>query len=255
MTIPRILAACWLFSPACFAWHSSVHVQITRAAFDSLPAEMRHQWSVEADRIAREYSLYPDRLVGAAEPEFTELAVYALKPDGQPIHNIAWQPDDDLRSLEFSLQGIVAAMREGAVDRAARHAGVLAHFLEDSTCPAHALIPADSPLESMRERFAPDEKQALMLHPAIERSAPALDLAARTPRQAGGSVGQAAQTLLERCYVIVRQNREELETIVKAVYSGDTVTADRIRLAAARRGAELVADAWYTALLLAARPR
>ena len=255
MSILRVLAVCCLLGPGCCAWHHSVHTEITRRAFDSLPQPMRQKWSAIADRLEREYCLYPDRLAGAAEPEFSTLAVYAVKPDGQPIHNITWQPDDDLRSLEFNLNGIATAMRAGAVDDAARHAGVVAHFLEDSTCPAHALIPADAPLESMRQRFAPADKQELFLHPAVERSAPAFDLGARSPRKAGSSVAQAAQLLLERCYEIVRQNREELETIVKAVYSGDSSTADRIRLKAARRGAELVADAWYTALLLAERPQ
>jgi hypothetical protein len=255
MNIPRVLAACWLLCPGCLAWHRTVHTQIGRGAFDSLPAQVRQRWAGVAARLLTEYSLYPDLIAGAEEPEASALAAYVVKADGKPIHNITWEPDDDLRSLQFSLRGITSAMRDGNPDSAAKHAGVLAHFLADSTCPAHALIPADSALESMRERFAPPDKQEMLLHPAIERSAPAFDLAGRAPRKAGDTVEQAAEVLLEQCYAIVRRNRENLETMVKAVYAGDLATADRLRLEAARRGAELVADAWYTALLMAETAR
>src|SRR5215472_1109077 len=99
MTILRILAAGWLSSAGCHAWHHSVHTQITQVALDSLPEAMRRKLAPAADRLAREYCLYPDRLAGAVDPELSPFAVYAIKPDGQPIHNITWQPDDDLRSL------------------------------------------------------------------------------------------------------------------------------------------------------------
>jgi hypothetical protein len=248
-------AAGLLLSAAGLAWHDPVHELITRNALGSLPARMQQKWAPFADRLAREYSLYPDRIHGAKEPELSRLRLYCVKPDGKPIHNITWEPEDDVKSLAYSLHGIIEAMRGGRIDVATQHAGVLAHFLEDSTCPAHALIPADSPLHSMRDRLAPPEQREIQLHPAIERSAPAFDLAGRAPQRAGSSVPQAAEALLERCYVIVRHNRENLETLVKAVYAGDSATVDRMRLEAARRGAELLADAYYTAFLLAEEKR
>ena len=248
---PRAIAAClWLALPAP-AWHDPVHEMITRNALGSLPAAMQQKWAPFADALAREYSLYPDRFRGAKEAELARLRLYCVKPDGKPIHNVTWQQDDDLKSLEYSLNGVIDGIRAGRMDAATQHAGVLAHFLEDSTCPAHALIPADSPLNSLRDRFAPDGQKQLQLHPTIERSAPAFDLAGRTPQRAGKTVPMAAEALLLRCYRIIRSNRENLETLVQAVYAGDTATVDKTRLEAARRGAELLADAYFTAFVLA----
>jgi len=252
MNIARALAVSLLLGSVCQAWHDPVHEAITRCAVGSLPAAMQRKWAPVLDQLARRYSLYPDLIHGAHEPDLSAMRPYCIKPDGKPIHNITWQPEDDLRSLTFSLNGIVEAMRAGDVEKAAQHAGVLAHFLEDSTCPAHALIPADSPLESMRKRFAPPEQAELKLHPTIERSSPPFDLAGRSPRRAGASVEQAAEVLLQRTYAIVRGNRENLETLVKAVYAGDNATVDKMRREAARRGAELLADAYYSAFLFAA---
>ena len=251
----RLLPALLCVAAPAWAWHDPVHEMITRQALGSLPAAMRQMWATYTDALAREYSLYPDHFRGAPEAERERLRPYCLKPDGKPIHNVTWEQEDDLKSLQFSLNGIIAGVRAGKMDAATQHAGVLAHFLEDSTCPAHALIPADSPLNSLRDRFAPAEQRQLQLHPAIERSAPAFELAGRAPQRAGKTVPQAAEELLLRCYRIIRMNREELETLVKAVYANDVATVDRIREQAARKGAELLADAYYTAFTLAAEPR
>jgi hypothetical protein len=250
MTLGRTAAAGLLCGSACLAWHFPVHEQITRCAIASLPLTMQQMWAPVAEQIARRYSLYPDLIQGAKGPELQAMHRYCIKPDGKPIHNITWQPEDDLRSLAFSLDGIVDATRAGEIERSAKHAGVLAHFLQDSTCPAHALIPADSALRSMMDRFAPPGKLEMKLHPAIERSAPSIDLAGRAPRRAGVTVPQVAEALLERCYVIVRGNREKLDVLVQAVYAGDEATVDRMRREAARSAAELVADAYYSALLI-----
>jgi hypothetical protein len=243
--------AVFLLGLPCAAWHDPVHAMITRNALSSLPEWMQQKWAAFADPLARDYSLYPDRMYGAKEPDLSRLRPYCVKPDGKPIHNVTWEQADDVKSLEFSLNGIIRAMRGGKIEIAVRHAGVLAHFLEDSTCPAHALIPADSPLNSLRDRLAPPEQMDLRLHPTIERSAPVFDLGGRSPERAGATVAEAANALLLRCYIVIRKNRERLEMLVKAVYAGDTAAVDEIRLEAARRGAELLADAYYTALLLA----
>ena len=251
MRTVRLGTAFLLLLTAGGAWHNPVHEQITRRALGSLPAWMQDQWAPFADRLAREYSLYPDRMQRAQGAELSRLRLYCIKPDGKPIHNITWEPEDDLKSLAYSLNGIIQGMRTGDMEAATQHAGVLAHFLEDSTCPAHALIPADSPLRSLRDRLAPADQMDVQLHPVIERSAPAFELAGRAPQRAGANVPQAAEALLERCYVIVRRHRESLEILVKAVYAGDSATVDGMRLEAARRGAELLADAYYTAFVLA----
>ena len=143
------------------------------------------------------------------------------------------------------------AMRAGELEVAAKHAGVLAHFLEDSTCPAHALIPADSALQSMSDRFAPPDQADVETAPCDRAQCPGFR-SGRTRAATDWRVRVAdRRRLLERCYVIVRGNRENLETLVKAIYAGDEATVDRMRRDAARRGAELLADAYYSAFLFA----
>src|SRR5689334_23223793 len=61
MTKLQQTAACALLSaPLAWAWHDPVHARITRAAFGSLPAAMQQPWRAQAERLAVEYSLYPD---------------------------------------------------------------------------------------------------------------------------------------------------------------------------------------------------
>ncbi len=213
---------------------------------------MQSRWAAEAEQLAALYSLYPDYFGSGTESQRSELRIYCVKPDGKPIHNVTWKRGEDLESLEYALNGIIAGLRKRDAASAARYAGVLAHFLEDSTCPAHAAIPADSPLNLLRDLLPPPPgKEEIKLHTVIERSTPEFDLGSRAPRSAGSSVQEAAANLLDRCYTLVKQNRAGLIELVKAVYADDEAKVNRFRLIAARAGAELLADAYYTAFVLA----
>ena len=70
----------------------------------------------------------------------------------------------------------------------------------------------------------------------------AFDLGSRAPHK------ETIQGLLDRCYATVRQNRGNLIEIVRLAYAGDETGMDRFRLQSAKAGAELLADAYYTAL-------
>jgi hypothetical protein len=67
MTKFQRTAVCALFSvPLAWAWHDPVHARITRAAFRSLPAAMQQPWNEHAEKLAVEYSLYPDQYHNAS---------------------------------------------------------------------------------------------------------------------------------------------------------------------------------------------
>jgi hypothetical protein len=103
-------------------------------------------------------------------------------------------------------------------------------MLEDSTCPAHALTPPDSPLNTMRDLLPPPPgKEDIKLHTVIERSAPELDPGSRAPRSAGSNVPAAAANLLDRTYVAIKSNRADLIELVRATYAGDVQTMDKFR--------------------------
>lgn len=234
------------------AWHDPVHARITRAALRSLPPGMQRQWAAEADQLISRYSLYPDIYANASPEERASIQTYC-EVAGRPIHNVTWKHAEDTASLEYLLDHLVAAIRSGNASAGARYAGTLAHFIEDSTCPAHALLPQDSPLNLMKELLPPPPgKEKIVLHTIIEHSSPEFDLGSRPSQAAGASVPAAADALLNRVYAAIHANRGDLIQLVRAVYADDQQTMDQLRLKGARAGAEILADAYRTAFDLAA---
>jgi hypothetical protein len=223
------------------AWHMPVHRMITAAAIRTLPAGMRAEWGEELDRLAASYSTWPDIFAGNTS-RVEELRPYN-EVNGRAIHNVTWNRREDLESLEFLRRSIAAAVREHDFRKAAIFAGTLAHFIEDSTCPAHALTPWDSPLDSIRDLIAPSpDKDAIRLHAAIEVSSPLVDLGARVPKP----IENAA--LLDAIYEGVRANRSVLLEMARAALDGDAKVLDPHRLRSATLAASLFADALVTAV-------
>jgi hypothetical protein len=89
------------------------------------------------------------------------------------------------------------------------------------------------------------------LHAAIELTLLPFNLQGRRPECAGNTVAEAVPKLLDRCYAVVEENRADLVEMVRATYANDVPVMERLRSRAARKAAELLADAFYTALTLA----
>ena len=247
----RIAVACLLGAALSFAWHDPVHALITRAALLSLPPEMRQFWGAESDPLITRYCLYPDEYHNAPPERKAAMRPYC-EVKGRAIHNVTWKRAEDIESLEYLLGKLVDNIRSRDIAAAAQYAGTLAHMLEDSTCPAHALMPNDSPLDTMRDLLPPPSGKAdIKLHTVIERSAPDFDLGSRAPKAAGRNIPEAAANLLDRTYAVIKSNRADLITLVQATYADDTASMDRLRHQATVAGAELLADAYYTAFVLA----
>ncbi len=228
------------------AWQTP-HEKITRAAFDTLPAALRERWRAEADNLAGPYSWYPDWYLGERR---NQIRVYVEKPDGTTIHNVTWDLVEDQATLELLLYAIARHNRAGSIDHAARYAGVLSHFLADSTCPAHALLPQDSQLNLVKDLLNLPGARDGSLHAYIERSAPAITLEGRPPVKLGDTISEAARTLLVRTYAVIRANRAGLLELVRAAENRDEETMNRHRRTAALEAARLFADALYTACVL-----
>jgi len=288
--IPLLLLA--TFALDAFAWHTPPHQQITRAAIDSLPAAMQKRLGAEKETLIIVNCMLPDRFraLGNADPnahlepawlaEITprtrenfqrirdEMKVYCEMPDGRPIHNVTQNRQEDLASIEHLFNAIIAEIRRDNRVGAAKYMGTLAHLLEDSTSPAHAgkLPLVVMELRKLQPILSPPpwagrlnehggKLSAGNLHAAIELTTPAFNLDGRAPRRVGRTVAEAAPGLLDRCYAIVEENRAELLEMVRATYADDLPVMERIRSRAARQGAELLADAYYTALSIAAEAR
>ncbi len=250
MPIARSILLFLFLAPVANAWHDPVHELITRVALQSLPPYMRQLWAGEASNLSSRYCLYPDFYHNAEPAEKTRMKIFC-EVSGRPIHNVTWKRSEDIQSLEYLLGKVADSIRSRDPEAAAQYAGTLAHFIEDSTCPAHSLTPPDSPLSLMKELLPPPAgMQDIKLHTVIERSSPAFDLGSRSPQAAGRSVQQAAAALLDRIYSAIRVNRAGLIELVRATYANDQAAMDRFRLRGATSGAEILADAYYTAFSL-----
>lgn len=244
------LCLCSISVWTCAGWHDPVHQMITRAALASLPAAAQERFGAETTALVRKYCVYPDMYphqtaARAGMRRFCEM------PDGRPIHNVTWTIEDDLSAIEYSLSGMIEGFKTRDLAAAAQHAGVLAHFLEDSTCPAHALVPFDG---SLGQAYPETQGREPSLHAFIERSSPAVDMKGRVPKPAGRTVREAASNLLGRTYRAIRQNHEGLDELVAAAGRGDETAMNRFRHKAAAARTELVADAYFTAITLAGAP-
>lgn len=257
------------------AWHTPPHQQITRAALDSLPTAMQERLGLEKDIVIWVNCMYPDRYRGLAQegPERdpnpgprqrADLKTYCEMPDGRAIHNVTQNRAEDLASFEYLLQSIVSEMRRNDVTRAARYMGTLSHLIEDSCSPAHADSLPRVVSELRKQQPIPNAPPwvgrlnehgnpltAGNLHAAMELTVLPFNLAGRAPERAGGTVAEAVPHLVDRCYAIVAENRDDLLEMVRATYADDLRAMERIRSRAARKAAELLADACYTALVIA----
>ncbi len=158
------------------AWHTPVHQMMTAVALSALPAEARQQWGGEAAKLAEDYSLYPDTYANISEDERQKIRPFC-EWNGVRIHNVSWNRAQDLAMLGYLRKSIKASLEAGDIHAAAQYAGTLAHFIEDSTSPSHALMPWDSQLGLVRDMLgAPAAKADVKLHAAIEHSAPQVQL-------------------------------------------------------------------------------
>jgi hypothetical protein len=269
----RVFSISGLTTAVC-AWHTPPHQQITRAALDTLPTALQEKLGLEKDLIIWVNCMYPDRYRGLEQQgaerdpnpgprNRAEMKRYCEMPDGRPVHNVTQKRAEDVASFEHLLRSIVTEVRRNQMTEAARYMGTLAHLIEDSCSPAHAgplplavaelrqqqALPNPPPwLGRLTEHGTP--LSAGNLHAAIELTLVPFHLQGRSPESAGDTVASAAASLLERCYAIVAENRADLVEMVRATYANDVAVMERLRSRAARKAAELLADAYFTALTL-----
>jgi hypothetical protein len=225
----------------CAAWDTVPHQRITKAALDSLAKRLLDRFGAEAAPLVEIYCTYPDRYLEMERYGFvrksagprspSEIRVYCVRPDGQPIHGASGDRATDLGSLVYLFERILSSFSEKRADQAARYAGVLSHFIADTLSPPHAVSEEELPGE---------------LHSAIERSLPAFTLGGRASLAQSVSIPLAAEAILERCYSEAAQNRRDLPAMVKAVSTREEHTLDVYRLRAGVAAAQILADALHT---------
>ena len=210
------------------------HQKITRAALDALPKNVLARFGDQAGALSSIYCLYPDRYTEMTEFGFVrksegpkspeEIRAYCVRPDGGLVHGATGDRDTDMESLIFLFERMLSSFAENRPVEAAKYAGVLAHFVEDSLSPPHA------------------EETAPAVHHAIERSVPEFSSSGWTVRAPRGNLLEIAQTELDRIYAGREANRKDLPAMTRAVAAGDDRTLDGFRRRAAVEAAQILAE-------------
>jgi hypothetical protein len=240
----------------CNAWDTTPHQKITKAALDSLPKSMLTRLGSEAKPLIELYCLYPDRFQEMSQFGFarksdgpkdaTEIEAYCVRPDGALIHGATGDWETDAGSLVYLFERILSNLAEKRPIQAAQFTGVLAHFIEDSLSPPHAV--------SADELLAMAGGSGANIHALIERSVPEFTLGARAPHLAGDHLLPAAKAVFDQIYAAAERNRTDLQAIVAAASNSDEQALNGYRLRAGRRAAEILADALFTLFRMSEPP-
>jgi hypothetical protein len=251
-----LFALVLLTARASSAWDTEPHQRITKAALDSLSHRASTAFGAEVSPLAEIYCMYPDRYLEMSVYGFVrrspgpgsaaEILAYCIRPDGQLIHGCTGERSSDSETLGYLFQRIRTNLAANRPGEAARYSGVLAHFIEDSLSPPHAVT-----AERLRAMEPPSAEGKVNVHGLLERSVPNVSLAGYAPRRIAARVDSAAAVAMDRCYEGAAENRRDLPSMVRAACAGDERTLDRYRRRAGLKAAEILADALDT--LLAAR--
>ena len=233
---------------------------MTEAALALLPPRRRARWRRAGPDLVREYCIIPDRFYGD-RPKYHK---YCALPNGRLVpHALTNEALDDFPSFtraapdyeqnlyvaRYYLGKVTALLKRGNDAEAARFAGTLAHHLQDSVWPCHAihnsLLPVLLPFP--RGKY-------WHLHRALDdiQGLRPGDLMSVRPVLLGETVREAAYNLVNATFNAVRASLGLVVPMVQAIYRGHPGRKDRLLRQAAREGARLTASAWHTAFSLAA---
>jgi hypothetical protein len=243
-----LLAALALGSLRLMAW-GHIHLDITAAAYDALPAWQQDIWSGQRVALINRYCLIPD--IAQAPENRAELGAYIILPNGERFSHLPLGRRQDAYQMEYYFEKSIELLKAGDLDGASRYAGCLLHFLEDSGSPSHTMS-GDNQLGLLKDLIpTPEEFKDRPLHGLVEEGELNFGLKDYKPRLLGTSSAEAIFNLIERFNPMVRNSRSQIIPILEGVFNHDSAKADAGRLRAATMDAEVVADALYTLLSIA----
>jgi hypothetical protein len=246
-----LLAGVLIFSaPArSLAW-GAMHGTITEAALDVLPAWQQELLAAQRDALITLDCLIPDLARAPANKKL--LGPFVVLPNGDLFSHLPFKTrDENARQIKYYFDKTIETVRANDLDNAARWAGCLLHFLEDSGSPAHTM-PGDNQMGLMKDLLpTPDAFRNLPLHSLIEEGKLPIKIAGYRPQLLGTTSEEAVMNLIERYNAMVRNARSQIIPIVQGVYHGAQDEIDAGQLRAATMDAQVAADALYTMLCIA----
>ena len=236
---------------------SSQHILMGRYAHNSLPAWEQDFWQSQREQIA-EHCLIPDRYY----TNKAEYARYCVMPNGVTMPHAPtdakWTMPPFVHEhctashhyvIEYYLQRLVQTISAGDTDGSALFAGVFAHFLQDSSQPAHLMH--NDWLYSLVPR---PPGQYRHLHRDLDEADPDEEaLAEVKPRLLGTTVAEAAFQLRAAYEKMIHAALAQLVPMVSAAYAEDGTAMNQAIKNSYTTATELTASAWHTAHCIAAR--
>ncbi len=242
------------------------HRIITWAAMQALPDWQREIWQEHQYNLAERYALYGDLYYGHKQ----EVGPFMEYPDGSlPVmgtidelrrhNNIGHAVDfwecpfweDQEKAFTYFMERIAASLAKGDVLSAAKFAGTIAHHIEDSGVPAHAVEHGD--LECIKDLLpVPDKCVCFPLHTYTEMSPPLFLINDYKPRLYGRTAAEAGTNYIQRYIELIRYARKLMIPMTRAAFEERHDEAAQIRLTAAKMCAYAYADYMYTATCIGA---
>lgn len=234
---------------------SNQHILMGRYAFGALPAWQQHFWKGQGDQIARN-CLVPDAYFTQKE----KYARYCVMGNGRVIPH---GPTDDCwtelpfvqrpctgphrYTIRYYLDRLVQSIADERHTDSALFAGVLGHFLQDSSQPAH-LVHNDW----LYQLVAPPEGRHLHLHREMDGADPdETALQSISPRLMGTTVAEATFHLQTQYERMIQASLAQVVPLIQAAYAGDEAAATRAITAPYATATWLTASAWHTAHCIA----
>ncbi len=233
------------------------HCLMSRYALDALPAWEREFWRDRHGEIAAN-TLVPDSYFHDKE----KFAKYCVMDNDQVIPH---GPTDDRyttcafaqsRSFEphrhtigYYLGKLVETIGAGDSAESAMFAGVFAHFLQDSSQPAH-LIHNDW----LYQLVAKPEGRYLHLHREFDDADPDTDVLAQIePCLLGTTIAEASFRLRAQFEAMMEKSLQAVVPMISAAYAGDKAAMTAAITGPYQTATLLTASAWHTAHCIAAR--
>ncbi len=227
-----------------------------RYAFETLPAWQQEFWKGLGEQIARN-CLVPDEYFTQKE----KYGKYCVMDNGQVIPH---GPTDDnwtglpfvqrpsrgphQYTIRYYLDRLVQSIGDEQRTDSAIFAGVLGHFLQDSSQPAH-LIHNDW----LYQLVAPPDGCHLHLHREMDSADPEeVALKEICPCLLGTTVFEAAFHLRAQYERMIEASLAQVVPLVQAAYAGDKAAATRAITQPYATATWLTASAWHTAHCIAA---
>lgn len=235
-----------------WAWGTSVHSEIVKAALSVIPVEdgiYRH-FGTDADRLAK-YVLIADWRnsfvsidggsgAGGEQPSKAAVHFYAndylLFPNVQ--RHLSHSPPDAVNACSRYFLRALQAMRTESAPNAARWVGALLHYVTDSGSPPHAAnikgIPGGGTHYNMENWVKPSE----------------MDIKGYRAQLLGSTDEEAVLGLERRMAGLVEFGKRTAERLWPCADANDRPACERICIDAARETALVVVDVIHTLLTL-----